>query len=293
MNIKQVLITGSDGQLGKSLFKMRGNYPSLSLIPSDIQDLDITDYKKAKNFLEKGRIDYLINCAAFTAVDKAEKSEETAFNINQLGVKNLASLCKDLKIPLIHISTDYVFSGSGNVPYKESDQTGPLTAYGRSKLAGEKSVMDIGVHGLIIRTSWLYSEYGANFVKSMLRIGNERDNLGVVIDQIGSPTYAEDLATVLLTIINGYQAGDLVVEKARVFHFCNSGICSWYDFATSIMEIARINCTIYPITTEEFPLPAKRPHYSALNTALFRQKFGFEIPHWRTSLISCIEKMKN
>ena len=292
MGRKQVLITGSDGQLGSSLLKLQNDFLSLELIPSDLADLDISRQDQVKDFLSSRPFDYVVNCAAFTAVDKAEQYETAAFEVNQLGPKNLAETCEALKIPLIHISTDYVFSGEANMPYKENDLPGPLTAYGRSKLGGENSVLDSGVYGLIIRISWLYSEFGGNFVKSMLKLGSERRELGVVFDQIGSPTYAGDLALAILKILNGFAAGNIVLERTKIYHYCNQGICSWYDLAQAVMDIGELNCRIHPITTKEFPLPAKRPHYSVLNTTLFRNKFGISIPHWRNSLSQCIENLK-
>jgi len=292
MGMKQVLITGSDGQLGSSLLELQNDFYGLELIPSDIADLDITRQDQVKDYLSSRSIDYVVNCAAFTAVDKAEQFETDAFAINQLGSKNLAETCESLKIPLVHISTDYVFSGESHLPYREDDLPGPLTAYGRSKLGGENSVLDSGVYGLIIRISWLYSEFGSNFVKSMLRLGSERKELGVVFDQVGSPTYAGDLALAILSILNGFSEGNIVLEKTKIYNYCNQGVCSWYDLAQAVMDIGELDCKIHPITTEEFPLPAKRPHYSVLNTSLFRNKFNLAIPHWRDSLSLCIENLK-
>jgi len=293
MSRKKVLVTGSDGQLGSSLLKLHNEYHSLELITSDLHNLDISSAEQVQNFITAKQYDFVVNCAAYTGVDKAEQNESTAFSINQLGSKNLAEACEDLKIPLVHMSTDYVFSGESNIPYIESDLTGPLTAYGRSKLAGEKCVLDSGVYGLIIRTSWLFSEFSSNFVKSMIRLGGQRKDLGVVFDQVGSPTYAGDLARSILEILNGYTEGSLVLEKAKVYHYCNHGVCSWYDLAEAVMDFAGLDCKIHPITTEEFPLPAKRPPYSVLNTRQFRDKFNIDIPHWRSSLAICINNLKS
>ena len=289
---KRVLITGSKGQLGTSLLMLADAFKQLELIPSDVEDLDISNYAEVRDYISSKPVDYLINCAAYTAVDKAEDFETTAFAVNQKGTQNLAGICATQKIPIIHISTDYVFSGQDHLPYDEDHPTGPLTTYGRSKLAGEKSILDSGVHGLILRTSWLYSEYGSNFVKSMIRLGQERQELGVVFDQIGSPTYAEDLALAILKILNGFAEGRIMLETAAIYHYCNQGVCSWYDLAQAVMDIGKINCLIYPITSDKYPLPAVRPHYSVLNTIKFREKFSLEIPHWRKSLTRCIEKMK-
>ncbi len=291
MSRKQVLITGSDGQLGSSLLKLKSDFSQLDIIPTDLKDLDISKEQDIIKYLSSKSIDYVINAAAYTAVDRAEEEELQAFKVNHSGPKNLANVCGQLKIPLIHISTDYVFSGKAHLPYKEEDPTSPIGVYGRSKLAGESSVLDSGVYGLVIRTSWLYSEYGNNFVKSMVRLGQSRSDLRVVFDQIGSPTYAENLAHSILKIISGFVEGSFVVEPVEIYHYCNQGICSWYDFAQSIMEIGEINCKVHPITSEEFPLPAKRPHYSVLNTRKIRDKFALEVPHWRESLSKCIEQI--
>ncbi len=292
MSIKRVLITGSEGQLGTSMLKQKNEFELLELIPTDLRELDITNKAEVISYLSGKPIDYIVNCAAYTAVDKAEQFETNAFAVNHIGPKNLANVCKTLKIPLIHISTDYVFSGQNYLPYKEIDPTRPLTSYGRSKLAGENSILDSGVHGIIIRTSWLYSEYGSNFIKSMIRLGHERKEIGVVFDQIGSPTYAKDLALAILEILKGFAAGTIMLEASKIYHYCNQGVCSWYDLAQAVMDINNINCLVRPITTKEFPLPAKRPHYSVLNTEKFRNKFDIEIPYWRNSLSHCIDLLK-
>lgn len=291
MSRKQVLLTGGNGQLGSSLLKLKSDFIQLDIISTDLEDLDISKEQNIIDYLSSKSIDYIINSAAYTAVDKAENDESQAFIVNHNGPANLARICKKLRIPLIHISTDYVFSGEAHLPYEEDNPTSPVGVYGRSKLAGESSVLGSGVYGLVIRTSWLYSEYGNNFVKSMVRLGRSRSKIGVVFDQIGSPTYAENLAHSILTIIKGFVEGSFVVEPVEIYHYCNHGICSWYDFAQAIMEIGEINCKVLPITSEEFPLPAKRPHYSVMNTGKIRDKFGLEIPYWRESLTRCIEQI--
>lgn len=292
MNRKKVLVTGSDGQLGSSLLKLKNDFQLLKIIPSDLKELDITSRNGVYNYIMTHHIDYIINTAAYTAVDKAENEESLAFSVNSTGPQNLALVCKTENIPLIHISTDYVFSGTSKNPYKETDPTEPAGVYGRSKLAGETCILDSGVNGLIVRTSWLYSEFGSNFVKSMIRLGNSKAEIGVVFDQTGSPTFAENLAHSILTIINGYADGTFVVEPAEIYHYTNQGSCSWFDLAKSVMELAKINCKVKPITTDEFPLPAKRPQYSVLDTTKIRHKFGLDIPNWHESLSRCIDLIK-
>jgi len=291
MGIKNVLITGSEGQLGRSILGYQDEFHGLKLIPSDIGTLDITDKIRVKEFISSVKIDYVVNCSAFTAVDDAEKMASQAFAVNQKGPENLASACIDKDIPIIHISTDYVFSGELNRPYTENDPTGPVTVYGRSKLAGESSLLGSGISGLIIRTSWLFSEYGNNFVKSILSLGEKNDEIRVVFDQTGSPTYAGDLAKAILLIINEFSSSISQPEPLKIYHYCNQGVCSWYDLALAVIEMKKINCRVHPVTSAEFPRLAPRPFYSVLNNHSIRNKFGIEIPHWRSGLYRCLQHL--
>ena len=291
MGTKNVLITGSEGQLGRSILSYQDEFLGLKLIPSDIGTLDITDETRVKKFFSTLNIDYVVNCSAFTAVDDAEKMTGPAFAVNHKGPENLASACIDKEIPIIHISTDYVFSGELNRPYTENDPTGPVTVYGRSKLAGESSLLGSGISGLIIRTSWLFSEYGNNFVKSILSLGEKNEEIRVVFDQTGSPTYAGDLAKAILLIITEFSASKSMPEPLKIYHYCNHGVCSWYDLALAVIEMKKINCRVQPVTSVEFPRPAPRPFYSVLNNQSIRNKFGIVIPHWRSSLYRCLQNL--
>jgi dTDP-4-dehydrorhamnose reductase len=259
------------------------------------QDLDITDFQKVKSFCIENDIKIIINCAAYTAVDKAETEQELADKINHLAVKNLAKISKEKNIKLIHISTDYVFDGKNFKPYCEEHQTNPQSVYGKTKLAGEHAIQEINPkNAIIIRTSWVYSSCGSNFVKTMLRLGKEKEQLSVIYDQIGTPTYARDLAKAILEIIQhstfNIQHSSTYVE---IYNFSNEGVVSWYDFAKEIMKMAKIDCKIVPIETFQYPTPAKRPHYSLLNKAKIKDKFNIEIPYWKDSLQDCLKRILN
>jgi len=288
--MKTILITGSKGQLGSEITKLSDSYPNFNFIFTDVIDLDITNESQVFDFYEINKFDFIVNCAAYTAVDKAETDIELAKKINITGVKNLAKLSSEKNIPIIHISTDYVFDGKSFIPYKEDDKTNPNSAYGNTKLLGEKELQNIENH-IIIRTSWLYSTFGNNFVKTMLRLGNERGSLNVVFDQIGTPTYAEDLAQAILQILNSSE-NDMNVFKSGIYHYSNEGVCSWYDFAVEIMKISKTDCKVFPIETTEFPTPAKRPNFSLLNKSKIKNTFQIKIPHWTESLQRCILKIK-
>ena len=232
------------------------------------------------DFCTKNKINVIVNCAAYTAVDKAEKEPNQADAINHLAVKSLANIAKSQSIKLIHISTDYVFDGTAHKPYKESDSTNPQSVYGKTKLDGEQAMQAINpVNSIIIRTSWVYSEFGNNFVKTMLRLGKERDELNVVCDQIGTPTNARDLAKAILETIP-----QLTNDNVEIYHYSNAGVCSWYDFAQTIFEINNIKCQVKPIPSEAYPTPAKRPYYSVIDKGKIVKKFDLDINHWRTSL---------
>ncbi|AEA34647.1 dTDP-4-dehydrorhamnose reductase [Hippea maritima] len=282
-----VLVTGANGQLGseiKYLVKnnLTSNIKHLTFFFTDKDKLDITKKEEIEKFVKEKDIDLIINCAAYTAVDKAEEEKELSDLINHQAVKYLANISKENDITLIHISTDYVFDGKNYKPYKEDYKTNPQGIYGLTKLKGEEAFINSGARGIIIRTSWVYSTFGHNFVKTMLRL-KDRSELNVVFDQVGTPTYARDLAKAILEIIDkNYEK--LNNFKAEIFHFSNEGICSWYDFAKAIFDIKSIDIKINPIETKDYPTPAKRPYYSVLNKNKIKKEFNIEIPYWRESL---------
>jgi dTDP-4-dehydrorhamnose reductase len=285
--MKKILVTGADGQLGLSIRNLAGLYPGLNFLYIDINDLDITDVVALSGFIRKNRPDVIVNCAAYTAVDKAEEETEKAMLINAVAVKNLAGLSKELGISLIHISTDYVFDGKAGKPYSESDQPNPVSVYAKSKHQGEVNVIESGCRAMILRTSWLYSEYGSNFVKTIKRLASEREELKVVSDQTGTPTYAGDLAKVILDIISKHP----VPGKPEIYHYSNEGIINWYEFAKAIIEESHLNCRVFPIPTTDYPTPAARPMYSVLSKDKIKQKFGIQIPRWDASLKICIANL--
>ena len=270
------LITGSNGQLGSELKKL---LPEAEF--TDVHELDITDAEAVKDFVSSRKISTIINCAAYTAVDKAEDEPELARCINVDGPANLAA--SGAKI--IHISTDYVFDGCGHRPYKPEDDASPVSVYGKTKLEGEKKVLERAETAVIIRTAWLYSEFGNNFVKTMRRLGAEKESINVVADQIGSPTYAGDLAEAIVNILP-----QLAPEKSGVYHFTDEGVCSWYDFATEIMEQFGLKCRVCPIPTEAYPTKAKRPFYSVLDKSKIKETFHLCIPHWKEGLKKCLQQ---
>lgn len=281
-----ILVTGSSGQVGSEIKELSKEY-NYNFFFTSSKDLNITNFTKVKEFIDTNSIDIIINCAAYTAVDKAEDQKELADAINHQAVKNLAEISKEKNIKLIHISTDYVFDGKNYKPYVESDATNPNSVYGSTKLAGEKALREINPKdSIIIRTSWVYSSYGANFVKTMLRLGKERDSLGVIYDQVGSPTYAKDLAKTILEVL------PKINNKAiEIYNYSNEGVLSWYDFAKEIMKMAKIECKINPIETKEYPTPASRPHYSLLNKSKIKNDFNITIPFWKDSLDSCLKAL--
>lgn len=277
-----ILITGANGQLGNEMRVLSVQHTQHTYFFTDIAELDITSREAVSQFVKDNTIDIIVNCAAYTNVDRAENDEQLAYAINAKAVENLGS--SGAKV--IHISTDYVFSGEGFIPYTEQDVVAPRTAYGRTKLAGEQLLRSVSPESIIIRTAWLYSTFGNNFVKTMLRLGNERDNLGVVFDQIGSPTYAMDLAAAIFVIINSptWQPG--------VYHFTNEGVCSWYDFTHEIfVQSKMLGCQLRPILSSEYQYQTPRPHFSVLDKSKIKSTFGIHIPHWTESLHSCLEKL--
>ncbi len=284
-----VLVTGANGQLGSELRMLKDEFLMMNYkcFFTDSSTLDITDFQNVKEFIELNKIDIVINCAAYTAVDKAEEDAENADKINHLAVKNLAEVAQEKSIKLIHISTDYVFDGENFKPYVEDDATNPTGVYGKTKLDGENAMREIDpLNSIIIRTSWVYSSFGANFVKTMLKLGRERDSLGVIFDQVGTPTHARDLAETILEIIPSIQN-----SKLRIYNYSSEGVASWYDFAKEIMRMAKIDCVISPIESSAYPTPAKRPHYSLLNKAKIKKEFNLSIPYWKDSLRDCITKI--
>ena len=282
-----ILVTGANGQLGSEIRALHANYP-YNFFFTDKTELDITDKNAAEEFIERTGVDTIINCAAYTAVDKAETDKENTDRINHLAVKNLAEISKKRDIQLIHISTDYVFDGKNYKPYNEDDTPNPNGIYGKTKLEGEKAMMQINPKdSVIIRTSWVYSSYGTNFVKTMLRLGKEKESLGVIFDQVGTPTYARDLAKAVLEILPNIKN-----EKVEIYNYSNEGVLSWYDFAKEIMRMAKLNCKIDPIETKEYPTPAERPHYSLLNKSKIKKEFDITIPFWKDSLDECLKIMR-
>lgn len=276
-----LLITGAQGQLGTELRNILGDAPNIFY--TDRDELDITDEKAVREYTGRNNIDTVINCAAYTAVDKAEDEPDLANAVNNIGAGNLAKHAKTI----IHTSTDYVFDGTGHLPYKPEDKANPVSVYGKTKLAGERAVMANAETAIIIRTAWVYSPYGSNFVKTMLRLGKERDTLNVVSDQIGSPTYAKDLAQAIVQILP-----QIKKNTKQILHYTNEGVCSWYDFATAIMEEAGLTCRVNPIETSEYPTKATRPAYSVLDKKQIRTDYNITIRHWREALRDCIKTMQ-
>ena len=282
----KVLVTGGNGQLAQTIGSIANQFPSLDVTITNSKELDITIKKGVEQFFDINKISWCINCAAYTAVDNAENESEKAYEVNGIGVKLLADSCKKFNTKLIQISTDFVFDGNKRSPYNEPDLTNPQTVYGRSKLEGENWVISSLEHYFIIRTSWLYSEFGNNFLKTMLRLGKTKENVNVVNDQIGSPTYAKDLAVFIMKIIE---------RKSNAFglyHYCNLGEVSWFEFAKSIFEIADIKTNVNPISTENYPTAAKRPRYSVLDISKTQQTFDEQMPFWKDSLKKAIKNIK-
>ena len=289
---KSVLVTGANGQLGSSIKALVSSDLDNKFTFVDIQELDLIKPELVDEYFANNVFDIIINCAAYTAVDKAESEQKLANKINHLAVKQLAEITKKQGSTLVHVSTDYVFNGKNYKPYQESDATDPQSIYGLTKLKGEQSFLSVNPKGIIIRTSWVYSEYGSNFVKTMLKLGTERDSLGVIFDQIGTPTYARDLAKAILDIVLSEKNENTLKTGNKVFHYSNEGICSWYDFAKAIFEISGIDCQVSAIETKDYPTPAKRPHYSLLNKKLIKNTFGISISYWKNSLEACLQKFK-
>lgn len=285
-----ILVTGASGQLGSELKKVSKNYFGYEFIFTDIGDVDITDEKQTKSFIDEHRPDWIINCAAYNSVDKAESEPEKAMAVNSTAVANISASILGSECRFIHISSDYVFDGAANIPYNESSPVNPLSAYGRSKLAGEKNALRH--HGsMVIRTSWLYSEYGSNFVKTILKNAREKGELRVVFDQTGTPTYAFGLASAIMKIVAGVIRNQIAFN-AGIYHYSDEGVCSWYDFAVMAVAEAGIKCKITPVLSSEFSSAASRPAYSVMNKAKIRENYNVEIQHWVQGLKSCISNLK-
>lgn len=280
-----ILVTGANGQLGNEMRVVAGGQTALVYHFTDVAELDICDEQAVERFVVEGAIDCIVNCAAYTNVNKAEEDAVLCDRLNHLAPANLARVAARHRIGLVHVSTDYVFNGEHYVPYREDDATCPNSVYGVTKLAGEEAIRTIHPEAVIIRTAWLYSSFGNNFVKTMLRLGKEREELGVVFDQIGTPTYARDLARAIQHIV-----GSGIVPG--IYHYSNEGVCSWYDFTKAIFDLAGITmCCLKPLHTDEYPTPAARPHYSVLDKTKIKQTYGVKVPHWIDSLRECIKMM--
>ncbi len=281
-----ILVTGSNGQVGSEIKELSQDY-SYNFFFTDRNNIDITSKDSIKEFCQTNSINVIINCAAYTAVDKAESDHQNADLVNRKAVKKLSIIAKELNIKLIHISTDYVFDGKNFKPYVEEFQTNPQSIYGKTKLDGENELININpLNSIIIRTSWVYSYYGNNFVKTMLRLGKEKEELGVIFDQVGTPTYAKDLAITILNIVPQIEN-----SKVEIYNYSNEGVLSWYDFAKEIMKMAKLNCKVKAIETYQYPTPAKRPHFSLLNKSKIKSKFNLEIPYWKDGLDDCLKRL--
>ena len=287
MQSKRILVTGANGQLGSEMRKLGAVSPN-EYIFTDVAELDITDKAAVMAFAEQTKIDVIVNCAAYTNVDKAEDDEAIAELINATAVRTLAAAANAQDATLFHVSTDYVFGAEGNTPRSEDMPTNPLGVYGTTKLHGEQAIQEVGAKAIIIRTAWLYSEFGNNFLKTMLRLTAEKESLNVVFDQVGTPTYAGDLALVIFSIIEG----NIYIGNEGTYHFSNEGVCSWYDFATEIAIAAgHESCNIQPCHSSEFPSKVTRPPYSVLDKTKIKKTFGVDIPHWRDSMLYCLERL--
>ena len=284
---KNILITGANGQIGQEFQQLEKNFPSLNFLFVSKNELSIADENAVNTFFKNKQIDICINCAAYTAVDKAETDKETAIAVNAIAVGYLAKACKNHNAKFIHISTDYVFDGKGIKPFTENDQTNPVNFYGQTKLSGELNAIKENEETIIIRTAWVYSSFGNNFVKTMIRLMNERESIGVVNDQYGCPTFAADLAQAIMQIIvgNNFIAG--------IYHYSNKGKISWYDFAKEISQQINSHCVVNEITTSQFPTPAARPSYSVLDTSKIAETFNITITEWKESLQKCLALLKS
>lgn len=285
--MNNILVTGGNGQLASEIKELSASFTNDSFFFTDVSDLDITNHTAVENFIKTNKINLIINCAAYTAVDKAESEPELANAINHLAVKNLATISKNEGVRLMQISTDYVFDGASQKPYTEMDSSNPQSVYGQTKLDGELAIQVINpANSIIIRTSWMYSNYGSNFVKTMLRLAKTRDEISVVVDQMGTPTNAADLARAILTIFP-----QMSNETVEVFHYSNEGVCSWYEFAKAIFKMKEMDITVHPIPTSQYQTIAKRPLYSVLKTDKIKVSFGINLVHWKNSLFDYLKNL--
>jgi dTDP-4-dehydrorhamnose reductase len=290
-----ILITGAAGQVGNEFRYLAFTHSHFKFLFTDVEQLDITKLGQVLRFFERNTPQYVINCAAYTAVDKAETDTMMAKKINLVGARNLAKACQKTGAVMIHISTDYVYHTHQNTPYKEDDRTNPQGVYAKTKLQGDKAVLKYCEHAMVMRTSWVYGSFGHNFVKTMLRLGKERSSLNVVFDQIGTPTYARHLAKAILQIVhkieNQLVSRDILSQSGGIFHYSNEGVTSWYDFAKAVFDLRQIPCQVNPILSAQYPTPAQRPPFSVLNKAKIRDTFGIDIPHWHDGLIECLKAL--
>lgn len=285
--MKKILVTGAHGQLGNAINKIASEFTDLEFLFTDADTLDLTNSQAVNSFFENNDFQYVVNCAAYTAVDKAEGEIDLCTKINRDAVGILSKACGGKEIKLIHISTDYVFDGKNYKPYTEEDATQPQSVYGQTKLEGENLALLNNRNTVVIRTAWLYSEFGSNFVKTMIRLGQEREWLNVVADQVGTPTYASDLASAIISVVRSV---DFI---PGIYHYTNEGVCSWYDFTKVIHRMTNIHCDVHPIDSTDYPTPAKRPYYSVLDKKKIKATYALQIPYWEESLAKCIEIIEN
>lgn len=282
-----ILITGSKGQLGNEMQQAAVRFPAFNYIYTDVAELDICDKSALDAFVKANNVNVIVNCAAYTAVDKAEDDVELCYKINRDAVRNIAEVASDNKVKVVHVSTDYVFDGTNYLPYTEDMPVCPATVYGKSKLEGEQALLENCKESVILRTAWLYSSFGNNFVKTMMKLGTERDSLGVIFDQVGTPTYAADLADAILQLLSNE------TFVPGIYHFSDEGVCSWYDFTKTIHRMANITCDVKPIETKDYPARTPRPHFSVLNKGKIKSTYGISIPHWEVSLEKCVQLIHN
>jgi dTDP-4-dehydrorhamnose reductase len=282
-----ILITGSNGQLGNEMQQAAVRFPDFNYIYTDVAELDICDKGTLDAFVKANNVNVIVNCAAYTAVDKAEDDVELCYKINRDAVRNIAEVATENKVKVVHVSTDYVFDGTNYLPYTEDMPVCPATVYGKSKLEGEQALLENCKESVILRTAWLYSSFGNNFVKTMMKLGTERDSLGVIFDQVGTPTYAADLADAIMQLLSSE------TFVPGIYHFSDEGVCSWYDFTKTIHRMANITCDVKPIETKDYPARTPRPHFSVLNKGKIKSTYGISIPHWEVSLEKCIQLLQN